>query len=98
MNNEKLENLLNLSLEATQREREKSEELEIGYEKSTNTWELIVKYSGDISHLEDLERGIIIEKLSNEYAIIRSCPAGYSAHILSAGIPHRLDHSSCYRC
>ena len=71
MNNEKLENLLNLSLEATQREREKSEELEIGYEKSTNTWELIVKYSGDISHLEDLERGIIIEKLSNEYAIIR---------------------------
>ena len=71
MNNEKLENLLNLSLEATQREREKSEELEIGYEKNTNTWELIVKYSGDISHLEDLERGIIIEKLSNEYAIIR---------------------------
>ena len=71
MNNEKLENLLNLSLEATQREREKSEELEIGYEESTNTWELIVKYSGDISHLEDLERGIIIEKLSNEYAIIR---------------------------
>ena len=71
MNNEKLENLLNLSLEATQREREKSEELEIGYEKNTNTWELIVKYSGDINHLEDLERGIIIEKLSNEYAIIR---------------------------
>ena len=71
MNNEKLENLLNLSLEATQREREKSEELEIGYEKNTNTWELIVKYSGDISHLEDLERGIIIEKLSNEYAIVR---------------------------
>ena len=71
MNNEKLENLLNLSLEATQREREKSEELEIGYEKSTNTWELIVKNSGDISHLEDLEREIIIEKLSNEYAIVR---------------------------
>ena len=71
MNNEKLENLLNLSLEATQREREKSEELEIGYEKNTNTWELIVKYSGDISHLEDLEREIIIEKLSNEYAIVR---------------------------
>lgn len=76
MNNEKLENLLNLSLEATQREREKSEELEIGYEKNTNTWELIVKYSGDISHLEDLERGIIIEKLSNEYAIIRRCLYG----------------------
>lgn len=71
MNNEKLENLLNLALEATQREREQSGELEVGYEKSTDTWELIVKYSGDISRLEDLERGIIIERLSNEYAIIR---------------------------
>ena len=56
MNNEKLENQLNLALEATRREREKSEELEVGYEKSTNTWELIVKYSGNISPLEDVER------------------------------------------
>ena len=30
MNNEKLENQLNLALEATRREREKSEELEVG--------------------------------------------------------------------
>ncbi len=71
MNNEKLENQLNLALEATRREREKSEELEVGYEKSTNTWELIVKYSGNISPLEDVERGIVIEQLSNEYAIVR---------------------------
>ncbi len=49
----------------------KSEELEVGYEKSTNTWELIVKYSGNISPLEDVERGIVIEQLSNEYAIVR---------------------------
>lgn len=33
------------------------------------TWELVVKYSGNISPLEDVERGIVIEQLSNEYAI-----------------------------
>ncbi len=70
-NNAKLENLLNLALDATQEEREKSLELDVGYEKLTNTWELIVKYSGDIESLQDLERGIIVENLSNEYAILR---------------------------
>lgn len=70
-NNAKLENLLNLALNATREEREKSKELDVGYEKLTNSWELIVKYSGDIESLQDEQRGIIVENLSNEYAILQ---------------------------
>ena len=70
-NNAKLENLLNLALDATQEEREKSLELDVGYERDTNTWELIVKYSGNIEALQDETRGILVEPLSNEYAILQ---------------------------
>ena len=44
MADQKLENLLNISLQATKEEREKSEELGIGYDPEQNTWELIVLY------------------------------------------------------
>ena len=37
MPNEKMENLLNLALEATQEEREKSLELDIGYDSAEQT-------------------------------------------------------------
>ena len=45
---QKLENLLNLALDADQGERERSEELDVGYDKEENVWELIVKYSGTL--------------------------------------------------
>lgn len=51
---QKLENLLNLALDADQGERERSEELDVGYDKEENVWELIVKYSGT---LEEVRRG-----------------------------------------
>ena len=47
MNNEKLENLLNLALNATPEEREKSLELNVGYDTASRSWEVIVKASGD---------------------------------------------------
>ena len=43
MNNQKLENMLNLALNATPQEREKSLQLNVGYAPSEKTWELIVK-------------------------------------------------------
>ena len=46
MPNEKMENLLNLALAATQEEREKSLELDIGYDSAEQTWEVIVKFVG----------------------------------------------------
>ena len=43
MPNEKMENLLNLALAATPEEREKSLELDIGYDSAEQTWEVIVQ-------------------------------------------------------
>ncbi len=46
MPDQKLDNLLNLALDATEEEREKSRNLNVGYEKPARKWEIIVKYSG----------------------------------------------------
>ena len=54
MPNEKMENLLNLALAATQEEREKSLELDIGYDSAEQTWEVIVKFVGTTEELEAL--------------------------------------------
>ena len=43
---QKAENLLNLALDATSEEREKSLELEVGYQPLDQEWDLIIKYSG----------------------------------------------------
>ena len=48
MNDQKIDNLLNLALEATQREREDSLVLDVGYVPEEQVWDLIVRYTGDI--------------------------------------------------
>ena len=70
MNNEKLENLLNLSLDATPDEREKSSELNVGYDAASSTWQIIVKSSGNLDSLQQLYPEITIEPLLNGYAIL----------------------------
>lgn len=70
MNSAKRENLLNLALDATEREREKSLELDVGYSKEEDTWDVIVKYSGDIASISRDYPQISIVVLSNEYAIV----------------------------
>ena len=70
MESEKFENLLNLALDATEREREKSLNLGVGYEPEEQRWELIVKYSGDIMRLSRDNPQIRVDELSNEYAIL----------------------------
>ncbi len=69
MDSQKIENLLNLSLHATQEEREKSQNLNVGYNSSERTWEVIVKYHGDIARLAD--GLVLVEELLAGYAIIR---------------------------
>ncbi len=66
--NQKLENLLNLSLDVSPDERSRSQELETGYDPQENVWELIVKYSGSLQPVRDL--GIQVEEMRNEYAIL----------------------------
>lgn len=68
MADQKIENLLNLALNATRREREKSLELDVGYSRDDKEWELIVKYSGTLNELREI--GIQVVELSNEFAIL----------------------------
>lgn len=68
MSNQKLEDILNLALETAEPVREKSLNLNVGYEAAGNTWELIVKYNGDMSGLR--QRGIAVEELLAGYAIL----------------------------
>ena len=53
MDNSKIENMLNLALDATPGERARSLNLDVGFDGEENTWELIVKYSGSLSRLEE---------------------------------------------
>lgn len=68
MPNQKLENLLNLALEATPEERASSQELETGFNPEEQTWELIVKYSGSLDEIRAL--GVLVEEMRNEYAVL----------------------------
>lgn len=78
MSNEKIENQLNLALDATPEEREKSLDLDVGFEPETRTWEVIIKFSGTAEELEqllktefpDLYPEMLFTNLSNEYAIL----------------------------
>ena len=68
MNDQKLENLLNLALDATDAEREKSLNMNFGYDRRNRIWELIVRYHGDLSGVGERTKEIIL--LSGGYAII----------------------------
>ena len=68
MANQKIENQLNLSLDVSREERLESPNLSTGFNELTNTWELIIKYNGDLSVI--MEEVISIELLTNNYAII----------------------------
>ena len=48
MNSQKADNQLNLALDATEEERRKSLELDVGYDPIEREWELIIKYSGNL--------------------------------------------------
>ena len=51
MPDQKIENLLNLAMNALPQERAKSENLNVGYDPTTRLWDVIVKYSGPESGL-----------------------------------------------
>ena len=65
---QKIENLLNLALDATQEERRKSEELDVGYIESENEWELIIKYSDSLDRVRDVS--VSVTELLNGYAVV----------------------------
>lgn len=70
MDNRKIDTELQLSLELSQEERSRSLDLDVGYDSYLQEWELIVKYSGDLTVIAE-ELPIVVTPLLNEYAIIR---------------------------
>ena len=63
-----MENLLNLALDATEEERDKSLELNVGYNPIEREWDLIVKYSGSMDCVRAL--GARVVEMQNEFAIV----------------------------
>lgn len=68
MPEQKIDNLLNLAMDATPQERAKSENLNVGYDSSERLWDVIVKYSGPESGLGG--EGIQVVPLLGGYAVV----------------------------
>lgn len=68
MDSQKKENLLNLALDATPEEREKSLNLSVGYNSADKMWNLIVKYVNNLDSVRAL--GVEAYELLNNYAIL----------------------------
>ena len=83
MENQKRENLLNLALDTPEAERERSLNLNVGYDEISRTWELIVRHRGSVKWLEDAagvpESGIRVNELSGGYAVLRVPEAAVDA-------------------
>ena len=68
MADQKLENILNLALEASSEERDKSLELNVGFDPADREWNLIVKYSGSMDCVREL--GAQVVELMGGFAIV----------------------------
>lgn len=73
MEDQKLENLLNLALDSTESERSRSETLNVGYNAAEKTWEVIIKYTGNLENVRrtaekvtELFGGFAIVKIKEE--------------------------------
>lgn len=66
---QKIENILNLALEATPGERARSAELDVGYDAGERAWDLIIKYSGGLDAAREISESVT--ELLNNYAVVR---------------------------
>ena len=66
---QKIENILNLALEATPEERARSSELDVGYDAGERAWDLIIKYSGSLDAAREISESVT--ELLNNYAVVR---------------------------
>ncbi len=73
MENGKLDNQLSYSLSTPENQREKTDNLNVGYDSEEGIWELIIKYQGDIIKAAD-DAGLLdrvgIKTLIGEFAVI----------------------------
>lgn len=66
--NQKLEELLQLALQTPEETRVRTEELNVGFDTDTRSWELIAKYHGSLDVLEQFN--VQVEYLIAGYAIL----------------------------
>lgn len=66
--NEKIENMLNMALELSPEELNKSQELAVGFDAETDFWDLIIRYTS-LDRVRVIP-GITISELSGGYAIV----------------------------
>lgn len=66
--NEKQDNQLNMALELSPEQLSKSRELSAGFHTADNSWDLIVKYQGNLNRVREM--GAAVKELSNGYAIL----------------------------
>ena len=71
MNSQKIEPLFQAALSATPSEREKSVDLSTGFSPIEDTWEVIVRYFGNLSSLAEKYPNIQMIELFNNYGILR---------------------------
>lgn len=66
--NEKIENQLNLALDMPQEQLNKSQELKVGFDEATDSWDLIVRYTNleQVKNLPD----VTVKELTGGYAIL----------------------------
>ena len=69
MTSQKIENLLNLALDATGIERLRSVNLQVGYNEMTNTWDVIILYSGTLERVSETAESVT--PLLKNFAIVR---------------------------
>ena len=69
MNDQKLENLLNLALDSTTEERMRSENLGTGYDMDDQTWEVIIKCTGNLDDVRQIAEEVT--ELFGGFAIVR---------------------------
>lgn len=68
MADQKIDNLLNLAMDSTREEREKSLNLNVGFDEELRLWDVVVKYSGEEAGLEG--EGIRVVPLLGGYAVV----------------------------
>ena len=69
MYDQKLENQLNLALNSTESERTRSENLNIGYDAQNNSWEVIIKYTGNLENVRRIAEEVT--ELFGGFAVVR---------------------------
>ena len=69
MNDQKIDNLLNLALNATSAERARSENLGIGFDAEDDTWEVIIKYTGNLERIRQIAKNVT--ELFGGFAILQ---------------------------